>query len=334
MKLTKSLMVAAVAGIALLATSCGGGGGQQGGGLITVTFAGTEAPATGQSRAMQEMADILNATGRFNAVVQVGGALSNDTDNLVTQARTGVPLVVPTDPGRLATQFNIPDMNILMAPFVLTDPEVLPRLVQTPLFNEWQNQLEQQGVIFVANMYNGFRSFYTVNPVNTVSDLSGLRIRGFGNDIGNALGRHLGFANIGIAWGETLPGLQQGTLDGTEVQVAAAYGSAIFDVANYLALTRHFMLQSSFVVSSGLLNSMPAEDREFFLTTVREVAARFSDIIAEEEIDYYQRMAARGVTIVEVNMDEFMDAIAPLYIYNDLGFSPGLRDRLFAELDI
>jgi TRAP-type C4-dicarboxylate transport system substrate-binding protein len=283
---------------------------------------------------MMEMAEILNASGRFNADVQVSGALSNDTDNLVTQARTGVPLVVPSDPGRLASQFNIPDMNILMAPYVLTDPALLQKLNETALFREWQAALESHGLTFIASMYNGFRSFYTVDPVASVEDLRGLRIRGFGNDIGNALGRHLGFANIGIAWGEVLPGIQQRTLDGTEVQVATAYGAAIFDVARNLALTKHYMLQSSFVASTALLNRMPEEDREFFLQTVRAVTERFSGIIAEEEQTYYQRMRDRGVSIVEVDLQEFQDAIAPLFINNDLGFSPGLRDRLFRELGI
>ncbi|MDR2419177.1 MAG: TRAP transporter substrate-binding protein DctP, partial [Treponema sp.] len=227
---------------------------------IIVTFAGTEAATTGQSRMMQEVADKLNASGRFNADVQVNGALSGDTDNLVTQAKLGIPLVVPSDPGRLASQFNIPDLNILMAPYVLTDKAVLEKLPDIALFKEWQAQLEAQGITFVADMYNGFRSFYTTTPVNTVSDLSGLRIRGFGNNIGNALSKYLGFANIGISWGETLPGIQQKTLDGCEIQVAAAYGAAIYEVAKYLALTNHYLLQSSFVCSTRLLNAMPEAD--------------------------------------------------------------------------
>ena len=63
-------------------------GGQQGGGAaaakIKVTFAGTEAASAGQSRAMQEMADMLNASGRFDADVQINGALSGNTDEMVT----------------------------------------------------------------------------------------------------------------------------------------------------------------------------------------------------------------------------------------------------------
>jgi TRAP-type C4-dicarboxylate transport system substrate-binding protein len=301
---------------------------------IVVTFAGTEAATTGQSRMMQETADKLNATGRFQVDVQVNGALSNDTDNLVTQARTGVPLVVPSDPGRLASQFSIPDLNILMSPYVLTDIKALEKLPDTALFKEWQAKLEAQGVTFVADMYNGFRSFYTTTPVNTVADLSGLRIRGFGNNIGNALAKYLGFANIGIPWGEVLPGIQQKTLDGCEVQVATAYGSAIYEVAKHLALTKHYMLQTSFVCSTQLLNNMPEADRNLFISTIRETAQKYSQIIADEEAGYYQQMKDKGVAITEVNLTEFQDAINPLYTNNDLGLSFGLKDRLFRELGL
>jgi TRAP-type C4-dicarboxylate transport system substrate-binding protein len=301
---------------------------------IVVTFAGTEAPSTGQSRMMQEVADTLNATGRFQVEVQVNGALSGDTDNLVTQAKSGVPLVVPSDPGRLASQFQISDLNILMAPYVLTDINALDKLPDTEIFKEWQALLEQQGITFVADMYNGFRSFYTVKPVTKVSDLSGLRIRGFGNNIGNALAKYLGFANIGISWGEVLPGIQQGTLDGCEVQAATAFGSAIYEVAKNLALTKHYMLQSSFVCSTNLLNSMPAADRQVFIDTIQAAAKKYGAIIASEENDYYNQMKDKGMTITEVNIQEFENALAPLYTNNDLGFSTGLKDRLFSELGL
>jgi TRAP-type C4-dicarboxylate transport system substrate-binding protein len=314
--------------------SAASSGAAAGGAKIVVTFAGTEAATTGQSRAMQAMADKLNADGRFAATVLVNGALSNDTNAMVTQAKMGVPLVIPTDPGRLASQFNIPDLNILMAPYILTDPAVLAKLPDAPLFKEWEAQLQTQGISFVADMYNGFRSFYTTTPVKTVKDLSGLRIRGFGNDIGNALAKYFGFANIGIAWGEVFPGIQQKTIDGCEVQVATAYGSAIYEVAKNLALTKHYLLQSAFVCSTTLLRNMPDDARAFFLKTLRDTSVEYGDIVASEETPFYNDMKAKGVTITEVNIKEWQDAIAPLYTANDLKFTAGLKDRLFKELGL
>jgi len=336
MKLLKSVF-ALTLGLVLIAGVFATGAQQSGGAAAVKTkviFAGTEAASTGQSRAMFEMAKILNDSGRFDADVQVAGALSGDTDNLVTQAKLGVPLVVPSDPGRLASQFNIPDMNILMAPYILTDPSVLPKLPETSLFKEWQTKLESQGITFVADMYNGFRCFYTVNPVRTVADLRNLRIRGFGNAIGNALAKYFGFTNVGITWGEVVPGLQQKTIDGCEVQVATAFGSSVFDVVKNIAMTKHYMLQASFVCSNDLLSKMPAADRDFFLKTIRDTAQKYSGIIAGEEAPYYQQMRDKGVNIVDVNISEFQNAIAPLYTNNDLGFTAGLKDRLFKELGL
>jgi TRAP-type C4-dicarboxylate transport system substrate-binding protein len=336
MKILNKVFVFALAVLVGGGSLFAGGAKASGGpaGKIKVTFAGTEAATTGQSRMMQEAADLLNADGRFEAEVQVNGALSGDTDNLVTQAKTGVPLVVPSDPTRLASQFQIPDLNILMAPYIMTDPATLEKLPDTALFKEWQAELEKQGVSIVANMYNGFRSFYTTTPVNGVADLRNLRIRGFGNDMGNSLAKYLGYANIGISWGEVLPGMQQKTLDGCEVQVSTAYGSAIYEVAKNLALTKHYLLQSSFVCSTNLLNSMPADAREFFLKTINDTAVKYGGIIAAEEEGYYQQMRDQGVTVTEVNIKEFQDAIAPLYTNNDLKFSPGLKDRLYKELGL
>ncbi|MCQ2593733.1 MAG: TRAP transporter substrate-binding protein DctP [Treponemataceae bacterium] len=299
---------------------------------IPVTFAGTEAATTGQSRMMQAVADRLNETGRFNATVQVAGALSGDTDALVTQAKLGISLVVPSDPGRLASQFKIPDLNILMAPYILTDPAALKKLPDTKLFKEWQAELEKQGIVYITNMYNGFRCFYTTTPVNSVADLSGLRIRGFGNAIGNNLAKYLGFANIGISWGEVFPGIQSKTLDGCEVQVATADGARLYEVAKYLAMTKHYMLQSAFVCSSTFYNSMSESDRALFTKIMREAAVEYGAIIESEESKYYDNMRNNGVTIADVDIAEFQKAVDGLYQNNDLGFSAGLKDRLFKEL--
>ncbi|GEM_PF-550648 len=330
----------AIAILAVLMTTSAYAGGQSesqpaaDGGKITVTFAGTEAATTTQSRMMQAVADELNADGRFDAEVLVAGALSGDTNALVSQARMGVPLVVPSDPGRLASQFDIPDMNILMAPYVLTDPAVLETLPDTELFQTWSDQLEAQGVVLIADMYNGFRNFYTTTPVSTVEDLSGLRIRGFGNDIGNALARYFGFANVAIPFGEVFPAIQQNTLDGTEVQVSAAAGNAFWEVTPYIALTRHYMLQTAFVCSTRLLDAMPSDARDFFLSTIREYAIEYGQIGQDAESGLYDQMREHGVTITEVDLGEFQAAIAPLYENNDLGFSPGLREALFDQLGI
>jgi TRAP-type C4-dicarboxylate transport system substrate-binding protein len=328
-KVVALLLILFIAGI--LCTACTKKSGASGG-KITVTFAGTEGDSAGQSRAMKEAAKILNDSGRFTVKVYTAGALPGDTDNLVTQARLGVNLVVPSDPGRLASQFKIPDLNILMAPYVLTDYKILEKLPQTELYKEWQTQLEAQGIVLLADMFNGYRSFYTTKPVSNVADLQGLRLRGFGNDIGQALAKYLGYIQTTVNATDIYAGVQAKSLDGCEIQASAADSYRLYEVTPYLALSKHYMLQSSFVCGKALLDNMPAEDRAFFIKTVKDVVARYSGIIAGEEQGYYDGFKAKGITVTEVDIAEFRQAVDPLYINNDLNLSPDLKNRLFSQL--
>ncbi|GMO68719.1 MAG: C4-dicarboxylate TRAP transporter substrate-binding protein [Treponemataceae bacterium] len=304
---------------------------------IMVIFAGTEAASTGQSRAMEEMANTLNESGLFDAQLQVAGALSNDTDNLVKQAIDGVPLVIPSDPGRLASQFGIPDLNILGAPYMLSDYAILEKIPEIPLYQEWETQLRANGISFVADMYNGYRNIFTTTKVEKIADLKGLRIRGFGNDIGVALGKYFGFAQTSMSPNDVYSAGAAKSLDGTEIHWSSAMGYSLYEVFPYVAVTKHYILQSSFVTGTKLLDSMTDEQRELFVKTIRESAAKWSAIIASEEQglqdDYTARIAGKGA-VIEVDISEFENAIAPLFTNNDLKFSDGLRDTLLQQLGL
>jgi TRAP-type C4-dicarboxylate transport system substrate-binding protein len=308
-----------------------------GGAKIEVTFAGTEGDTSGQSRMMKEVADTLNKTGRYEVKVFTAGALSGDTDDLVQQAKAGVNLVIPSDPGRLASQFNIPDLNILMAPYVLTDSGLLEKLPQTELYKTWQAGLESQGVVLLADMFNGFRNFYTTKDVAKLADLKGLRIRGFGNAIGNALAKYLGYAQTTMNATDIYSGIQAKSLDGCEIQASTADSYRLYEVTSSLAITKHYMLQSSFVCGKALLDKLSADERAFFVKTVYDAAAKYSKIIANEEQGYYDAYLSKGngkTKINAVDINEFSAAVAPLYTNNDLKMSAGLKDALFAQLGL
>ena len=84
----------------------------------------------------------------------------------------------------------------------------------------------------------------------------------------------------------------------------------------------------------ALLGWSPEEDREIFTKTMRDAAVEYGAIIESEESSFYDNMRKNGVTITDVDIGEFQKAIEPLYTNNDLGFSAGLKERLFSELGI
>jgi TRAP-type C4-dicarboxylate transport system substrate-binding protein len=302
-------------------------------GKIAVVLAGTEGDTTPQSRALHEVAKRLNASGRFDVKVFTSGSLSSDTDDLVTQAQAGIPIVIPSDPGRIASQLGYPDLGVLMAPYVLKDYRVLNKLITTDLYKEWDRDIEARGVKLVTNnWYNGMRHFVTNVEIKSLSDLKGQRIRGFGNNIGLGLAKYLGYTQTSVPATDIYQLCQQKGLDGCEIQTPASYGYRLYEVLKYTTLTSHYMLTSTIVCGAPFFNSMAESDQALFLKTFQDVGAEYQEIVAGLEKSQQTDMAGKGMIINSIDIAPFEAAVQPLY--GELGFSAGLKDRLFRELGI
>jgi TRAP-type C4-dicarboxylate transport system substrate-binding protein len=315
---------------------CANGARQSGGSgsKVAVMFAGTEADTTPQSQMLHEVANRLNASGRFDVSVFTAGSLSNDTDDLVTQAIQGANIVVPSDPGRISTNQKVADFGILMAPYVLKDYQVLDKLLTTPLYQQWEKDFETAGVKLITNnFYNGMRHFVTNKEIKVPADLAGQRIRGFGNNIGNGLAKYLGYAQTSIAATEIYTGVQSKTIDGCELQTPTSYGYRLWEVLKYTTKTGHYMLTSSIVTGTKFFNSMSAEDQALFIKTFRDVCTESQTKVAQTEEANLAEMASKyGMIVSTVDTAPFEAAVQPLY--NELGFSAGLKDRLFQQLGL
>ncbi|MDR0485766.1 MAG: TRAP transporter substrate-binding protein DctP [Elusimicrobiota bacterium] len=298
---------------------------------IQVRFAGTEADTTPQSQALHEVAKRLNASGLFDVKVFTAGSLSNDTDGLVTQALQGAPIVVPSDPGRIATNQKVLDYGILMAPYVLKDYRVLDKLIQTPLYKEWEAAFEKNGLKLVTNnWYNGMRHFITNKQVTKVADLKGLRIRGFGNTIGVTLAKALGYANMSLPMTEIFSAVQTKAIDGAEMQIPASYGARFYEVLKYQAMTSHYMLTSSIVTGAKFFNSMPKEAQDLFIKTFRDVGTEWQPKVAATEQANLDAMKKAGLIVSTVDTSKFEAAVQPYY--KEMGFSDAIKNRLLKEL--
>lgn len=300
---------------------------------IKARFAGTEGDASPQSQMLHEVAKRLNDSGKFQIDVFTSGSLSSDTDDLVTQALQGSNIVVPSDPGRISANQKVPDFGILMAPYVLTDYKVLDKLLATPLYQQWEKDFEKAGLKLVTNnFYNGMRNFITNKQVNSPADLKGLRIRGFGNTIGLGLAKYLGYSQMTIPATDIYTGVQAKTIDGCEIQTPTAYSYRLWEVLKYVNLTKHYMLTSSIVCGTQFFNSMPKDTQDLFLKTFRDVCSEYQGKVAKIEQDNQAEMATKGMVINTIDTAAFSAAVQPLY--SELGFSAGLKDRLFKELGL
>jgi tripartite ATP-independent transporter DctP family solute receptor len=261
------------------------------------------------------MADYLNAAtdGRIQMEVFSGGQLG-DERSTIEQVQLGVLDIVRTSTSPVG-EFYAP-MGVFSLPFIFRDEVHFWKVVQGPIGRELLDGLESADMIGLAYYDSGSRNFYTTErPIRSVADLQGLRIRTQQSQVVLDMMELLGADPVPMAFGEVYSSLQTGVIDGAENNFPSygPFGVRHYEVAPYFTLNAHARVPEIVMISKATWDSLSAEDqqlvREAALASVPVQAALWAALVAESR----EAVEAAGSEIITVDIQEFQDAMAPLY---------------------
>lgn len=298
---------------------------------VSVKFGNTQSETDLQSQSLTAVAEKLaKATdGNFKAETFFSSSLG-DTDDLLEQGMQGAAVLTVTDPSRLAS--FVPDFGILGMPYIMDDYTGLNKVMQTDLYDEWMQQFADQGIwVVTSNWYSGARNFCLNKKVNKPEDLQGQRIRTIGNEICTTAVNAMGAVATPMSWSEVYTSIQQGALDGAEVQTSSFYATRLWEVVNTLNRTEHFQLIGCAATGTGFRDSLSADYQKLFADTFYEVGTEFQEKTVEICADWEKEMAEKYNLVIneDVDVQAFKDAAAPCY--ETLGMVE-IRDRLQSEM--
>ncbi|UMO88360.1 C4-dicarboxylate TRAP transporter substrate-binding protein [Pectobacterium sp. PL64] len=257
------------------------------------------------------------------------GQLGADGE-LIQQAQVGSNVGVLTDGGRLA-QF-VPELAILNAPFLLSNYEQASKFVTTPIFKEWESQLQgKSGLVSLSfNWYQGSRMMITKKPFTQPADLKGVRVRVPDAPIVIETINCMGASPTPMAWSEVYSAIQTGVVDAAEAHLTALYGSKLNEVAKYITKTNHYHLMTSIIVGSKWFDQLPAEYQKILHEESYNAGAFASQKIIEQSAAVLEKMSKSGVKVEEIDLTPFITACAN--VPAKLGLETA-RDSLKTALD-
>lgn len=218
-------------------------------------------------------------------------------------------------------------------PYLMDDYTGLDKIMQTQQYADWIKEFaDNHGVwVVTSNWYSGARNFCLNKVVNTPEDLSGQRIRTIGNDICTTSVNDMGAVATPMSWSEVYTSIQQGALDGAEVQTSSFYATRLWEVVNTINRTEHFQLIGCAATGTGFRDSLSADYQQLFLDTFFNVGTEFQAKTVETCAQWEQEMVEKyGITINEdVDVDAFRAAAEKAY--TDLNMLE-LRDRIQSEM--
>lgn len=198
--------------------------------------------------------------------------------------------------------YGCPLSSLAGVPFTFEDRDHYWTFTETDLAQQMLDEpsgkgLGIQGLYF---MEEGFRNYFFVNEVKSLADLSGRKIRVSSDPILTGMTNELGASATVVPFNELYSSLQSGVVDGGDQPTALYESNAFNEVAPYLMKDQHTLSASEVVMSEQSMSKLTEEQMSALLEAGEATSQYCREISAQEEADSEQRLADKGVTIIEV----------------------------------
>lgn len=181
-----------------------------------------------------------------------------------------------------------------------------------------------------ALTYYGIRQTSTNKPFKTCAEMKGLKIRVPDAPAYLAMPRSCGANTSPIAFAEVYLALQNGTVDAQENPLTTIEAKKFYEVQKYIVLTGHIVDHLATIFSKQLWAKLSDEDKKIFTQVAQEAATRASAEIQAKEKELVEAFKQKGLTITEVNKDDFKDAVMKNVTLESLGYRKADYDKIHA----
>ncbi len=159
----------------------------------------------------------------------------------------------------------------------------------------------------------GARNVFTKNPVRSVAELKGTKIRVLPVKNFVSTLRYMGAVPTPIPFGEIYTSLQTGVVDGFEHDAPTALAGKFFEVAKYCALTQHIYNPQTPVIGKRSFAKIPADLQKAFLDAATEATLYQRQRAADMERDAFEKLKGLGLTVSTVDREALRKDVAPLW---------------------
>ena len=230
--------------------------------------------------------------------------------------------------------FNLTPLNNLVPatqattlPYAFKSLAHMNRVMDGPVGDEIGDAMAVANIVALAWYDSGSRSFYANEPLNSINDLKGLKIRVQNSDVNVAMVEALGANASPIPFGEVYSSIQSGVVDGAENNWPSYESTGHYQVAEYYLLDEHTIVPEVFAINKTLWEGLSSEEKQIFRKAARDSATLQRQLWSEREGKSEEIVRAAGATIVQLNdKTPFINAMKP--VYDEFATDPVVKDIL------
>lgn len=226
------------------------------------------------------------------------------------------------------------DLNIMSMAFAFDSIDHVYAFLESDLASNAFQTLEDSGIHIVSyRLQKNPRAIFAKKPLESVSDLNGVKFRVPNIDIFQKNFSTMGAVPTIVAWSDYTMGMMQGVVDAGECSYESIVALGLHKYAPYISLVDYAYPLESIAINTATWNKLTPEEQKVIEECADEVAVWFTDYVKEQwEVDK-KTIQDEGGTFVDFDKQSFIDAMAPLAAQLESeGYwaTPGLYDSIQA----
>lgn len=208
----------------------------------------------------------------------------------------------------------VPEMKIFGIPYVFRDDDHLWNILSGEIGKRLLLAGQKYYLRGMCYYDAGNRSFYTKDiPINTPTDLKGLKIRVMKSITSMAMVRALGGSATPIPWGELYTSLQQGVVDGAENNPPSFYLSRHYEVCKYYSLDEHTSIPDILLMSAVIWNILSEQQQQWLQEAIDESVIHQRKLWTEASEEALRAVQKAGVEVLHPDKTPFRESVVSMY---------------------
>ncbi len=196
----------------------------------------------------------------------------------------------------------------VMLPFVFDNYEHAHQVLDGE-FLEWvKEDMDKQGLVILSNWEYGFRNITNnVRPIVTPEDIIGLRLRTPPEIQLEVTMKSLGADVTKIAYPEIYLSLQQNIVDGQENPLTVIYYDKLYEVQDFLAMTKHTYNSMVHVISEKTMNKLTKEQQLIIIEESENASILMRIEMQKQETMIIRKLEEEGMLITYPDRKVFQE---------------------------
>jgi tripartite ATP-independent transporter DctP family solute receptor len=242
--------------------------------------------------------EVYDARGLGDAVESVQ-SLRNGTIAFATVSASNLSQVMP-------------QMDMFSLPYLFKSAQHYWDYLNSERAAAFVAPLEDKGIVVLGYIDSGSRNFFSDEPIRSVSDVAGKKIRVMASPVQVKTIEAMGGTGVPIAWGELYNALQTGVVDAAENNDPSILAMKFYEVSKYYTLDEHARIPDILLVSKGVYDKLSPEQQQAVMQAGQEAEAYMRGAWAMAEQDARVALQERFTEIIDVDKQPFIDAVGPL----------------------